>query len=79
MISKTCSKRAIESLSRALSGITGGNLVLSQSATLFISEKTNHIATLNNENNRGLDVTYDGHKCKHISSQLFAAKPLTLK
>ena len=40
---------------------------------------TNHIASLNNMNNRGLDVTDDEHRCKHISSQLLAAKPLTLK
>ena len=60
-------------------GKTGGNLVLSQSATLFISETTNHIASLNNRNNRGLDVTDDEHRCKQISSQLLAAKPLTLK
>ena len=59
--------------------ITGGNLVLSQSATLFMSETTNHIASLNNRNNRGLDVTHDEHRCKQISSQLLAAKPLTLK
>ena len=59
--------------------ITGWNLVLSQSATLFMSETTNHIAPLNNGKNRGLDVTYDEHRCKQISSQLLAAKPLTLK
>ena len=58
---------------------TGWNLVLSQSATLFISETANHIASLNNRNNRGLDVTDDQHRCKHISSQLLAAKPLTQK
>ena len=58
---------------------TGGNLVLSQSATLCISETTNHIASLNNRNNRGLDVKYDEHRCKRISSQLLAAKLLTLK
>ena len=59
--------------------VTGWNLVLSQSATLFMSETTNHIAPLNDRNNRGLDVTYDEHRCKQISSQLLAAKPLTLK
>ena len=57
---------------------TQGNLVLNQSATLFMSETTNHIASLKNRNNRGLDVTDDEHRCKHIS-QVLAAKPRTLK
>ena len=57
----------------------GGDLVLSQSATMFMLKTTNRIASLNNRNNRGLDVTYDEPRCKHISLQLPAAKPLTLK
>ena len=58
---------------------TGGNLVLSQSATLFTSEAANHIASLNNRNNRGLDVTDDHEDCKQTSSQLLAPEPPTLK
>ena len=57
-----------------LSGITLGtrarwNLVMSQSRTLFISETANHVASLNNRKNRGLDVTNDQHRCKHISEE----------
>ena len=47
---------------------TGGNLVLNQSATLFMSETTNHIASLNNRNNEGLGITYDEHRCKQIDA-----------